>query len=453
MLNKSERVMVCVSGGPDSVAMLYVLKALSRTEKYKLHIAHLNHMIRGKESQRDMEFVKSLSKKLNIPIALGMVDVKKESRNVKLSLEETAREIRYDFFEKTAEKLRIRKIATAHSEDDQAETVLMRVIKGTGLQGLSGIPPVRRKNKVCFIRPLLGVGRKDILAFLRKNRIKYRTDSSNRKPIYLRNKIRIDVIPRLEKLNPALKKSLKNLSELAAGDFGYINRMASEVWRKMGGFDSRKGKCFLKLKDYGRLDESLKRALFRIAILKVKPDLRRITFRNWLDFNRLAAGAKSGSSADLPGDIKAVIEHGNIAVMKKTKAGFGAMPSGAISVPGQTILPLFKIVIRAEIINRVRRIKVKRAANTEYFDFDKLKTSLKVRARRRGDRMAPFGMKKSKKLHDIFIDGKIPVSERDLAAVVTCGKKIIWVYPGRRAEAARVTPGTKRILKLTINKL
>jgi len=293
LIRKGDKILVGVSGGPDSLALLLILNELSKKLGFSLYIAHFDHMLR-KDSPADVKFVKKIAIKLSLPLACGKADVKKLARNC--STEEAARNARFDFFLKTSKKIKADKLALAHNLEDQAETVLMRILRGTGLYGLSGILPKRSINSLEVIRPLIETKRNQIEAYLKEKRIKPRLDSSNLEDIYFRNKIRNRLIPLLEKeYSPNIKELLANLAENSGSDYRLLNKLAASL---------KKGKATsFNLKSMKKLDIAIRRMLFRRAIAKLQGDTRRISFRHINEIEDLALNRPLNSIVDVPGGI------------------------------------------------------------------------------------------------------------------------------------------------------
>jgi len=295
LISRGDMVLVAVSGGPDSVSLLYLLRSLRNSLGFQLQIAHLDHMLR-KDSGKDAEFVRSLAEKLGIPVTIGRINVKKTAATG--SLEEIARNARLDFLFKVAKEIKADKIATAHNLDDQAETVLMRILRGTGLYGLAGILP---KRKICgfeVIRPLIGVKRRGIEAFLRKNKIKARVDKTNLQDIYLRNKLRNKLIPLLEKrYNPNIKEALSNMAESVAFDYDYLNRVAFRL------VEGKKGR--VNLTAFLKKHPAIQRLVLRLSILRLQGSTRRISFQHIKEIEDLIANRPVNSIVDLPKGISA----------------------------------------------------------------------------------------------------------------------------------------------------
>jgi tRNA(Ile)-lysidine synthase len=296
LLRKGDIVLIGVSGGPDSLALLYALNCVKKEYSLKLYIAHLDHMLR-EGSSYDAEFVRKIASKLGIPFALGRINVKSIAKRG--SLEEIARNARLGFLFNEAKRVKADKIALGHNLEDRAETVLMRMLRGSGSYGLSGILPKRMLYGFCIVRPLIEARRKDIEDFLRRKKIKPRIDLSNSQDIYFRNKIRNKLLPFLEKeYNPNIKEVLSNTAEIMGYDYDYINLHA------------RNHSTFLKAKintkKFLNLHLSMQRALLRLHIIRLKNDTRGIEFRHIKEIEDMLLNRPVGSIVDLPGKICAV---------------------------------------------------------------------------------------------------------------------------------------------------
>ena len=296
LIRKGDKVVLGVSGGPDSVALLYLLNTLKKELKISLHIAHLDHMLR-KDSYKDREFVEGLSRKLKIPITIAKINVKELARYG--SLEEIARKARLGFLFKVAKDTKAKKIALGHSLDDQAETVLMRIVRGAGLCGLSGILPKRNIAGYLIIRPLIEVRRRQIEAFLKKKRIKPRLDSSNLENVYFRNKVRNNLLPLLEtEYNKNIKEVLANMAGSTAYDYDYLQRQALRA--------TKGEKAKISLKKLLKLHPAIQRLIIRGRIASVKGDTRRITFQHMREIEDLLLNRPVSSIVDLPKGVSVV---------------------------------------------------------------------------------------------------------------------------------------------------
>lgn len=288
--------MAGVSGGPDSVALLYLLYALRKEFNFSVHIAHLDHMLR-KGSDKDKEFVKSLAQRLKLPVTVSSINVKKIAK--KGSLEEIARNARFAFLFRVAQDIKADKIALGHTLDDQAETVLMRILRGTGLYGLAGILPKRNIAGRQIIRPLIEVRRKEIEAFLKRKRIKPCLDTSNLEEVYFRNKIRNKLLPLLESgYSRNIKEILSNMAESVGFDYDYLYKKANDAMRS---FNRR-----INLEKFLSLHPAIQRLVLRLVIAKIKGNTRRITFQHIKEIEDLILHRPPNSIVDLPDGISVV---------------------------------------------------------------------------------------------------------------------------------------------------
>ncbi|MCX5697493.1 MAG: tRNA lysidine(34) synthetase TilS [Candidatus Omnitrophica bacterium] len=304
LLDKNDTVLIGVSGGPDSVALLYILNILKEEYRLKLHIAHLDHALRP-ASSRDKEFVISLAKKFNIPVTAARVKLPKGG-----SLEEVARQARIDFFLKVAKKIKAKKLALGHNRDDQAETVLMRILRGTGLYGLAGILPKRKIFGLTVIRPLIATPRKKIELFLKTKRIKTRLDETNLRNIYFRNKIRNTLLPLLEKnYNKNIKEALCNIAESAGFDYDYLNAVALQRQEQFG--------QKLKIKELIALHPAIRRLILRLRIASFAGDTRRLTFKHIREIEDLLYCRPANSIVDLPKGISAAKRKNYLSIYKR----------------------------------------------------------------------------------------------------------------------------------------
>lgn len=301
MLARNERVLVGVSGGPDSVFLAHFLNREKERLGTRLYIAHLDHSIRGRESIADAEFVKRLAASLGLKFLHAKLKKKEIAAKSKLSLEERLREKRYAFFRKAAAENGCRTVATAHTLDDQAETVLMRIIKGASLKGVVGIHPVRFEKKVRFIRPLIGVEKKDILEYLRNYNIRFRVDLTNLSDDFLRNRIRNRVLPYLGRINPKIKRSLSNLAESLREDFEFIEE---EKRRQKGIIKGRKPPCHIEIADLIRQPKPIRKEIARDALRSAGANIKKLTFRHWKEIDLFIREKAVNKSLDFPGGVR-----------------------------------------------------------------------------------------------------------------------------------------------------
>lgn len=300
MFKRGDRVLVGFSGGPDSLALVYVLNSLRKELGISLHLAHLNHMLRQNESKRDMGFSKKIAERLNLPIDCKCVDIKSLAK--KGSLEEIARKQRQKFFINLAKKHCLQKIALGHNQDDQAETVLMRIIRGSGLYGLSAILPLRAIDGHTFARPLIDISRAQINAYLKRIKVKPRIDTSNLESVFFRNRIRNRLLPILEsEFNKNARSSLANLAQVVSLDYEYLVRQAQRSLKRVVLLRSKS--LHIDSKKFSKLHISMQRMLLRLCISHLAGNLRRFDYRHWQELEDLVQSRPLGSIVDLPSAI------------------------------------------------------------------------------------------------------------------------------------------------------
>jgi len=309
LITHGDRILVGVSGGPDSVTLLCILNSLKKEFKLNLHVAHLDHMLRD-GSFKDGEFVRCLAGKLKLPVTVAKINVKAIAKRG--SLEEIARNARMSFLFKVARKIKAAKIALAHNLDDRAETVLMRLLRGTGLYGLSGILPKRAFGKMVIIRPLIETRRKDIEIFLKRKKIKACIDASNSQDIYFRNKIRHKLIPLLEKkYNRNIKEVLSNTAESIGYDYDYLNRQSLKVFKRAN--------LKINLGIISGMHPAIRRLVLRLNINRIKKDTRSITFQHIKEIEDLIFNRPMDSVVDLPKNISVVKTKKNLCFFCRKK--------------------------------------------------------------------------------------------------------------------------------------
>ena len=307
LIDKKDRILIAVSGGPDSVALLYLLNSLKKELNLYIHVAHLDHMLRP-DSCKDKGFVERLASRLGLPVTVSRINIKELEK--KGSLEENARNARFAFLFKVAKGVKANKIALGHNLDDQAETVLMRLLRGTGLYGLSGILPKRNILGFNIIRPLIEVRRKDIEYFLKRKNIKPRLDKTNLEDIYFRNKIRNKLFPLLEKEYSAnIKEILSNMAQNVGYDYEYLNRVAESAMKRLG--------SKINIEKFLKLHPSIQRLVLRLNIARVKGDMRRITFQHIKEIENLISNRPLNSIVDLPKGVSIIKKKRTLSIYRR----------------------------------------------------------------------------------------------------------------------------------------
>jgi tRNA(Ile)-lysidine synthase len=307
LIEKRDKILVGVSGGPDSVALLLILESLKKELDISLHIAHLDHMLRS-ESFEDREYVEGLAEKLRIPMTCARIDVKKLAK--KGSIEEIARNARLEFLFNVANKIRAKKIALGHNLDDQAETVLMRILRGSGLYGLSAMLPKRKISGFQIIRPLIEVKRREIEAYLKKKRAKPRLDISNLGEIYFRNRIRNQLLPLLEKkYNRNIKEILANMAQTSGSDYDYLICTSERVMKK--------AKTRLNLEKLRKLHPAMQRIILRRSYAHLKGDTRRLNFQHIKEIEDLILNRPTNSVVDLPCAVSVIKQKNSLSFYRR----------------------------------------------------------------------------------------------------------------------------------------
>ncbi len=445
MIVPDEKIILGVSGGPDSLALLYLLVSLKDEIKCDLHIAHLNHKLRDKESDDDANYVIEHAKKLNLPITVETLDVHNLIRQGE-SLESGARRIRYEFFENVVNKVNADKVALGHNADDQAETVLMHFIRGSGTQGLGGIPPVRN-NK--YIRPLIEISRNEIDEYLKSINIIPRIDSSNQNLDYQRNKIRLELIPILEKeYNPNIKRILWNTGQLLRSEDELLNSLAMDIIKGCI-IEQNERKIILQISRINQYHIALKRRIIRLAIKNLIGDLYGYDFDHIESVIGLMDNLITGSVINLPGNICAEKSYDTLIIRYQEKRVYKDFEY-KIDFPGIFEIPELGLIVRTELSYEPKIYKVKSKLQ-ESFDYEKITNELYIRNRRHGDKFFPLGMKGCKKLQDFFVDEKVPKSQRDNIPILTCGNDIVWVIGYRIDERFKITEQTKVQLDVSVS--
>ncbi len=459
LLRAKEGVVVAVSGGPDSVALLKLLYDInqSKGQDWKLYVAHLNHMLRGEESERDEGFAAELASSLGMNFHSKKVDVRQEAQRTRSTIEEAARRARYSFFEEMAKEFGISVVAVGHTADDNAETVLHRIIRGTGLAGLAGIPPVREissGSKIMLIRPLIHTWRQEILDYLAEKGMSYRIDSSNLQASHLRNRIRLEVLPSLEKCNPKVKESLVRLADTVGREYAILEEEAKGI---VDNYLTQEGTNYiLEITPLRGQPSFLKHMVFRAVLGRIDLPLKKVDSKHYEGLASLVEGWSGPIS--LPLGWEAEGREGKIIFSGWPRRRFSPAhnpPETILNVPGITKLSNGSEV-KAEVMDWkegfLEHFKRTKTKEEELFDLEKLELPLRARVRRVGDRFWPLGATGEKKLKDFFIDEKIPRPRRDDWLLVCDGKHPIWVEGLRIDDRVKITNLTKKVLKLTISR-
>lgn len=456
MLQKGDKIIVAVSGGPDSICLLHLLSSIKDEFALKLYAAHVNHCLRGEESEGDEAYVRGFCESIGIPLYTKKVNINEYAKNKKLSSETAGREVRYLFFSELLENLKADKIALAHNANDQAETMLMRIMRGTGIEGLLGIKPVREG---IYIRPLLFMTRMEIERYCKENQLNPRIDSSNLQNIYNRNKIRLELIPYIqENFNNDIIQSLNRLSMLITADNDFIEQ-ESEL--RYGSYSKSENKKVILVKEAFNEKEAIITRILRKAIRDLKGDLNDFEAKHIYDVIALQSQG-TGKSIMLPGGITAENTYGDISLYYRNKEKdlikakvFEIINSNKLEIAeksGASIQIKLKELdyeIKFSLEDKGPGLNLKKDNFIKYFDYEKIKSQIIIRTRKEGDKFTPYGMKGQKKLKDFFMDEKIPKDQRDTIPLLCFDEEIAWVVGYRVSDNFKVTKDTNKILKVS----
>jgi tRNA(Ile)-lysidine synthase len=442
------RLLVAVSGGPDSVCLLHILVKLQEELKIKLHVAHLDHQLRGAESEADARFVSQLAQQLGIPATMEQRDVKAYQARQRISLEEAAREVRYAFLDEVAKSTGADRVAVGHTTDDHIETILMHLIRGTGTRGLRGLQPSTLRqssgSSLTIIRPLLQVSRQETASYCHSHQLRPRTDASNLSLSPLRNRIRHQLLPLLQSYNPRVTEALLRTARIAGDDLAFLEKESARLRRRIV---QRQGDTItLDREGFLKLAPALKRHLLRAAIEELLGNLKDIEVRH-IEEIMAALTKPAGKRLSRPGGLVFTIEYDRY-LLGPDPAALSLLPvlrdELVLKIPGETSFPGWRV--EATIIEREQMEEDRDF--TAYLDLDEAGGRVAVRCRRPGDRFQPLGMSQPKKLGEFMIDAKIPRAWRQRVPIVCSPQHILWVAGWRIDDRAKVTENTRQVLRL-----
>jgi tRNA(Ile)-lysidine synthase len=472
LLIKGEKVVIGVSGGPDSLCLLHVLKRLMEEYSIELHVAHLNHLIRGEEAEEDAAFVENLAREWGLPFTIGAIDVPSLAKREKLALEEAARRARYSFLAEVAHNVGAKKIAVGHNADDQTETVLMHWLRGAGLAGLRGMLPKmplgeyrlfgREVPQLYLIRPLLEVKREEIEGYCRENDLHPRFDRSNLDTTYFRNRLRHELIPYLESYNPNIREVIRRTAQVIAADYEYLRNELLRTWPNVVVEESEEAIVF-DLDAWTSLSLSLKRSTIREAIHRLRRSLRNINWVHVEDAIVALMTKPTGTQVTLPRGLMLSIGYKTFTIADE---GYLALPSDLpllfvekleIEVPGLTNLPDSEWTIEARILERGELPKgweENEDPLQAFLDYEKAGRNLLLRKRLPGERFQPLGLGGHwQALSSFMINVKIPSQWRDFIPILASPEKVVWVAGWRIDERAKVTEDTRLVLHLSFRRM
>jgi len=478
LLVPGDRVVVGVSGGPDSLCLLHVLMHLREAYSLQLHVAHLHHGARGADADADAEIVAALATGWGLPVTVERRDVPALARAHRLAFEETARRVRYAFLARVAEEAGALKIAVGHNADDQAETVLMHFLRGAGPAGLRGMLPTTpladyrllaplrprsasgEENLVSdlhIIRPLLQVPRRKIERYCASEGLTPRFDRSNLDTTYFRNRLRHELLPTLETYNPNIRARLCHTAAVVAADYELLAQVRNEAWASVVR-EEREARVVFDLAAWRALPVALQRATLRQAAYHLRSSLRDVDFVHVENARRVALRGETNAQATLPMGLALTVGYETLAVGEASDAGrppdeplLWSTESVPVRVPGTTALPRSGWELHAEVLEQwsAQPISANPDPWTAYLDVDALAGPLALRPRRRGDRFYPQGMHgHSVRLSAFMTNVKIPLAWRDHVPLLLAGDEIVWVCGHRIGEKVTCGTETQRVVRL-----
>jgi len=452
-----QHLLVAVSGGPDSVALLSLLHRLARSWRLTLTAVHCNYGLRGAESDGDESFVREYCRERQLSLVIHRPKLIK--RRQQSSLQARARDARYDFMKQLAHEVGADHIAVGHTANDQAETLLMWLLRGAGMAGLAGMPYAREDG---IIRPLLAATREEVLAYLDREGLTYRHDSSNEKPLYHRNRIRKELLPVITRLAPAAVRVLQRQADLLREDEQYLAGITNELVRTLVSHDSR-GVQRVDRQAFIELPVALQRRLIRAILQTCDEERRASSLRVVESVRHVFLKGRSGARLSLK-QARVVLGQRSVrfnpAIEKdhghETDSRQGERKALPLPVPSRVYWASTNQQIQVQLMTRRAAEEMGKAPSQGLasFDADRFSEPLSVRAWQAGDRFSPYGMKgKNKKLQDFFTDRKVARHERGKVPLLVAPEGILWVVGMRQDERFVVRGGTTRCLVASVSNL
>ncbi len=452
MLEASQRVLVAVSGGPDSMALLHALHTLTNDLQIHLAVAHLNHQLRGSAADDDEDYVRQWAQRWDLECFVEGQDIAARAAEQGISVEQAGRRARYEFFNRLAAQRGFARVALGHTATDRIETLLINLLRGTGLYGLRSIPPRRGQ----FIRPLITTRRDETVQYCAKHNLQPRLDSSNLSADrYLRNKVRLELLPLLESDYAAhIEMSLLRLAEAAEQEVEWTEPLVEAAYQRLAQSDNEERLC-LNIDKLADMSEGLRYRVLRYALIQLRGDVADVEAGHYNALQQLICEGQTGGQVHLPVAIWA--RRGYNSIELSVGAAPNETPTDAIKqrhrllIPGIVVLPRLGLSINAQLLSQ-RPDELGDAKGRQVtIDGGQCGAALFVRTWQPGDAMQPIGMSGHKKLQDIFVDEKVPRPQRArVPLIVTSADEIVWVVGYRLSEQFKVTDGTERFLRLTV---
>ncbi len=446
MLDSGDRVLIGVSGGPDSVALLHLLNSKAEQYGIALYVVHVNHMLRP-EADAEAEYVKTLAERYDIPFRLYTVDVSDYAKANDMSLEQAGHTVRFQCFQDAKEYWQINKLALGHHRDDRAESALLHIVQGCGLDGLTAMPPMDiwdTKSQSYLIRPLAQISKKDVLQYCKEQDLHYFIDATNLEPEYLRNQIRLEVLPLMRQYNPQIADALVRLQDSAGADLAYLEEQVHMLWIQYGSASAEVVQFPADVFQAQHI--AIQRRLLRHMYRLWKGSTVNLSFAQVEQMCRIALQSDGTQQVSLSEDVVFLRQYQLLKITAKPQCT--VFNEYVWQTDIQPVLQTWNGVFSVQMDVQMNEAVCEDGVCAVFVDADSLTIPLTVRGRQSGDVITFSNMQKHKTIKKYFIDKKIPKEERDTIPLVLSGENIIWIPGYYLADHVRITGDTKRICKL-----
>ena len=450
IIQQDDRILVALSGGPDSVCLLHMLYRIKDKFNLKLGAIHINHMLRGEEADKDENYIIDLCEQMGIKHYVKRINIEYIAKETNVSLETAGRNERYKAFEEIKIKDKYNKIAVAHNANDQAETILMRIMRGTGLEGLTGIKPQREGG---IIRPILCLNRQEIEDYCEYNGLNPRIDASNYDRHYSRNRVRLDILPYMrDNFNKDIIDTLNRMTILLQKDNEFIEEYSQKCYNIYCKKHNNKLEILKEL--FEKEMESIITRVVIIAFKEISKSYQNFEMKHIYEIVNLAS-RETGKKINLTNNIICENLYGNIVLSKNDNKYYNSCVKTEIKLDKDNIIENIEFnnyIINFEVIENKKKEKFTKNNLIKLFNYDKIEKEILIRYRKDGDKIIPLGMSGSKKVKDIFINSKVPREERDNTPILCFDDKISWIVGYKTSQLFKIDSDTKMILKITVNR-